>query len=465
MSEWKEYYLGKLLEITSSKRVMMSDYVSTGIPFYRSKEIIELSKGNRINSELFISNHLFEKFSKKFGVPKEKDLLLTSVGTLGIPYIVNSSDKFYFKDGNLTWFKNFNNQLNSKFLYYWFLSPIGKREVENIAIGSTQKALTIKALKKLKLSIPIISKQNKIVSILESIDKKIELNTQTNQTLEAIAQAIFKHWFIDFAPVHAKADALAAGKTAEQAELVAMASISGKTEAEIIKLANSNPQAYQQLQQTAAAFPSEFAESEMGLVPKGWEVKPLIEVFDFLEGPGIRNWQYTNNDDGVKFINIRCINNGDLNLQSANRITTEEAFGKYKHFQLKEDDIVISTSGTLGKIAIVRKEHLPLCLNTSVIRFRTIDNVSTFPFLKGFSETQLQVELEAKASGSVQRNFGPTHLKQISLLVPNFNLLERHQEFTQNLFNMRKSKLSENDYLRETRDTLLPKLLNGEVEL
>ena len=101
-------------------------------------------------------------------------------------------------------------------------------------------------------------------------------------------------------------------------------------------------------------------------------IKSLPNIFDFLEGPGIRNWQYTNDETGIRFINIRCINNGDLNVETSNRINEEEALGKYKHFALLEDDIVVSTSGTLGKYAIVRNEHLPLNLNTSVIRFRPI---------------------------------------------------------------------------------------------
>ncbi|MEE6115915.1 restriction endonuclease subunit S, partial [Avibacterium paragallinarum] len=209
MSEWKEYRLEELLDITSSKRIMRDEYTSNGIPFYRSKEIIELNSGNKISTELFISTKRFNDIKEKFGVPQEGDILLTSVGTLGVPYLVNETDHFYFKDGNLTWFKNFSHKINSKFLFYWFLSDIGKQSINYISIGSTQKALTIASLKKLTITLPPIEYQEKICSILSDIDTKITLNTQTNQTLEQIAQAIFKHWFIDFAPVHAKANALA----------------------------------------------------------------------------------------------------------------------------------------------------------------------------------------------------------------------------------------------------------------
>ena len=100
-------------------------------------------------------------------MPQKGDMLLTSVGTLGIPYIIKD-ETFYFKDGNLTWFYNFNG-INSKFLYYWFLSPTGKNTIEVNAIGSTQKALTIDTLSKIRINIPNFKIQNKIVAILSSL--------------------------------------------------------------------------------------------------------------------------------------------------------------------------------------------------------------------------------------------------------------------------------------------------------
>lgn len=322
-----------------------------------------------------------------------------------------------------------------------------------------------KAMLKYEFEIPSIEEQKIAINHYFKIKEKIQLNTQINQTLEQIAQALFKSWFVDFDPVRAKVQALSAGLSLEQAELAAMQAISGKTPEELTALSQTQPDRYAELAETAKAFPCEMVEVDGVEVPKGWEVKPLPEIIDFLEGPGIRNWQYTDEEDGIKFINIRCIQNGDLTLTTANKITKEEAFGKYKHFQLEEDDIVVSTSGTLGRFAFVRKEHLPLSLNTSVIRFRPIKNKSTLGFIAGFVENQLQHELEIRASGSAQRNFGPTHLKQISLLVPDFKLLELHQKYASSLFEKRKQLLSEIDVLKDTRDLLLPKLLNGEIQL
>lgn len=292
-----------------------------------------------------------------------------------------------------------------------------------------------------------------------SFCEKIEHNQQINQTLEQIAQAIFKSWFVDFDPVKAK---IAAKQNGQDPERAAMCVISGKTDEELDQL---NPEQRQQLAATAALFPDELVDSELGGVPEGWNVKPLPELIDFLEGPGIRNWQCTEEEDGIKFINIRCIQNGDIKLDTASKITKEEAFGKYAHFQLEVDDIVVSTSGTLGRFAFVRQEHLPLSLNTSVIRFRPLEGHSTLHFIRGFVETQLQWELEMRASGSAQRNFGPIHLKQISILQPNIGLLNKHAEICEPLFRQRQTNLNEIDALTVIRDSLLPILISGEITL
>ena len=351
--------------------------------------------------------------------------------------------------------------LDNGFLYYFLKNNIS--ELKQKTHGAVFDTITRDTFEHIQISYPDLGTQKEIAKNLGNFDDKIQLNTQINQTLEQIAQALFKSWFIDFDPVHAKVQALSDGMSLEQAELAAMQAISGKTAEELTALSQTQPDRYAELAETAKAFPCEMVEVDGVEVPKGWEVKPLPEIIDFLEGPGIRNWQYTDEEDGIKFINIRCIQNGDLTLTTANKITKEEAFGKYKHFQLEEDDIVVSTSGTLGRFAFVRKEHLPLSLNTSVIRFRPIKNKSTLGCIAGFVENQLQHELEIRASGSAQRNFGPTHLKQISLLVPDFKLLELHQKYASSLFEKRKQLLSEIDVLKDTRDLLLPKLLNGEI--
>ena len=136
---WQETILQNLCEITSSKRIYAADYQSEGVPFFRGKEIIEKHNGNTgVSTELFISEEKFLEIKRKFGVPQPGDLLLTSVGTLGVPYVVKPSEEFYFKDGNLTWFKYFKN-LDSR---YASLCLPGTPPASSIASAWPPTALT-----------------------------------------------------------------------------------------------------------------------------------------------------------------------------------------------------------------------------------------------------------------------------------------------------------------------------------
>ena len=194
---WEVGKMGDYCEITSSKRIFYSEYSESGVPFYRSKEIIERNQGQPISEPLFITCDKYNQIKKKFGVPVSGDMLLTSVGTIGIPYIVKDTDHFYFKDGNLTWFRNFNNKLNSKYLYYWIESNVGQKILYNTTIGSSQKALTISALKNIEISFPSMNIQCRIVDILSAYDDLIENNRKQIKLLEEAAQRLYKEWFVD----------------------------------------------------------------------------------------------------------------------------------------------------------------------------------------------------------------------------------------------------------------------------
>lgn len=190
--------LGDYCSISSSKRVFARQYEDSGVPFYRSKEIIERREYKDISESLFISKELYNSFKEKFGVPVYGDILLTSVGTLGIPYYVKASDKFYFKDGNLTWMKSFVDELDSKYLYYWLSSSFGKASLLQRAIGSSQPALTIDILKKYRILLPSIVVQHRIASILSTYDSLIENNTKRIRLLEKMAENLYKEWFVRF---------------------------------------------------------------------------------------------------------------------------------------------------------------------------------------------------------------------------------------------------------------------------
>lgn len=163
-----------------------------------------------------------------------------------------------------------------RFIFY--LLRLYKKEIQSLATGAAQQNLSAKTIKEFCFYIPSLEKQTEIADILSELDKKIELNTQINQTLEQIAQALFKSWFVDFDPVRAKVQALSDGLSLEQAKLAAMQAISGKTPEELTALSQTQPERYAELAETAKAFPCEMVEVDGVEVPKGWEVKRIDEV-------------------------------------------------------------------------------------------------------------------------------------------------------------------------------------------
>ena len=193
----KKIMIGDHCIVTSSKRFHLSERVEVGIPFYRSKEIIQKFNGEVVSECDYIPIEEYVNIKQQFGAPRVGDLLLTTRGTYGVPYVYKEKDCFYFADGNITWFKDFDEQLNSKYLYYWFQSYEGYQKVDAIAKGTAQKAVPITTLKQLELYTPTIDLQNKIVDILSTYDNLIENNQKQIKLLEEAAQRLYKEWFVD----------------------------------------------------------------------------------------------------------------------------------------------------------------------------------------------------------------------------------------------------------------------------
>ena len=192
--EWEEKKLGDIANLTSSKRVFASDYVDEGIPFYRGKEITELKQNKKPNDILYITQEKYDDIKNNFGIPVKGDLLLTAVGTLGNSYVIKDDNPFYFKDGNLIWFKDIKEDVN--FLNFILTSEKGQKKIIDSAIGSTQKALTIVELNKLKYEFPSLKEQRKIAKFLNGLESKVMKEQEKLDFLNEYKKGLLQQMFV-----------------------------------------------------------------------------------------------------------------------------------------------------------------------------------------------------------------------------------------------------------------------------
>jgi len=424
-SEWDTVQIGDCCEILSSKRIFAKEYVETGVPFYRSKEIIEKYKGNDVSTPLFITRVRFEEIKERFGVPTTNDILLTSVGTLGIPYQVQENDEFYFKDGNLTWFREFTDKICSDFLYQWLQSTYAKRAIDNITIGSTQQALTISSLKTIELKLPPLPEQKAIAHILGSLDDKIELNRQMNQTLEQMAQAMFKSWFVDFDPVID--NALAQGNEIPE-------ELQPRAEQRLALGENRKPLP----EHIQKLFPSEFEFSEEldKWVPKGWRVGHFDEL---------ANVKYGKDHKKLSDGNIPVYGSGGIMRYADSSLYTGES-------------VLIPRKGTLSNIMYVNEEFWSV--DTMFYTVMKEEGVVKYLFYN-----LKMLDFDMMNVGSAVPSMTTQVLNNLNILIPDIGIIKQFDGMLKDYYTKKNLNDKQTNQLTNLRDTLLPKLISGEVRV
>ncbi|MGP9510913.1 restriction endonuclease subunit S, partial [Halomonas sp. AOP43-D1-39] len=172
--DWKERSIEEFFSVGSSKRVLQKDWKTKGIPFYRTRELVSLSKNQRFSSEIFISEELYSELSQKHGAPSVGDFLVSGVGTLGICYRVKEGDQFYFKDGNVIWFRP-KKGIDSHFFEYCFQHEHVQSQIVSQASITTVGTYTIQNARKTKFYCPpTINEQKKVASIFLTVDREID---------------------------------------------------------------------------------------------------------------------------------------------------------------------------------------------------------------------------------------------------------------------------------------------------
>lgn len=410
--------LNDICKIGSSKRIHLSDYVENGVPFYRSKEIIELSEGNPISEPLFISNEKFSEIKHKFPIPKTNDILITSVGTLGVVHLVKDPN-FYFKDGNLTWLREFNeNIIDIDFLFYWLNSNLFKKQILNNNIGAVQKAITIDFLKKVDISLPEIPNQKSIAAVLSALDKKIALNKQINARLEEMAKNLYDYWFIQF------------------------------------DFPDTNGKPYK-----SSGGDMVFDETLKWEIPKGWKSGNILNIANLLGGgtPSKSSPEYWNGN--IPFFTPTDCDNSIFILDTADKITDAGLCNSSTRL-FKKHSIFITARGSVGRSSI---NAVPMAMNQSCYAFQAKENVSyTFLF---FLIRELIMILEVKATGSVFNSIVSSDIETTNLVISNKDLIMKFGEYCEPLFNQIETNLKQNHQLTQLRDFLLPMLMNGQISV
>ena len=286
-SDWSVVKTGDIFELINGYAFKGRDFTADGTAVLKIKNI-KAGKLNLDNLAFVDTSFLSEKPDK---IVLRDDLLITMSGNrhdgsmetwvgkvcwfgLTTNYLINQ------RVGILRLKKNIN--ANPRFLAYQLSSTEFQHHFIAVATSSGGQAnLSPAQIKSTELFLPPRQTQDRVAKILGELEDKIKVNKQLNQTLEQIAQAIFKSWFVDFEPVKAKINALAAGGSEEDALLAAMQAISGKDKAQLTQLQTDNPEHYNQLRTTAELFPSAMQDSELGDIPEGWQNGALADIARF----------------------------------------------------------------------------------------------------------------------------------------------------------------------------------------
>jgi len=350
------------------------------------------------------------------------DIIMNKIANPGTAYYMPDLNRPVSLAMNLFLIRVDKNKALSKYIYYYL--KVNEAYVKSFALGSVTQTITKQAVRNLVIDLPNIKIQKKIINIIGGLDDKIELNRKMNQTLEQMAQALFKSWFVDFDPVKVKA------KCSSDEELEAVAKELGISK-EILEL-----------------FPSEFEDSELGMIPKGWKNNTLSHFVEILDSKRIPLAK-----------NERAKRQGQIPYYGATSIMDyiDDFIFNEPLTLMGEDGSVVRDDGTpfmqyiWGKAWINNHAHViksKSSLSTEAIYIALLkQNVTRF------------------VTGAVQPKINQRNLKQIPIIEPTENLHQVYSELIAPMFSKIRQLTDETKTLTKTRDTLLPKLLSGEVEV
>ncbi|MBH3440080.1 restriction endonuclease subunit S [Pseudomonas luteola] len=413
--------------------LVSKDYVDEGVPVIRGQNM----GGKWVKGPFaFVSTSKAEQLSQNKARPG--DLVFTQRGTLGQVSIVPNEPYLEYVVSQSQMKITLNSELaDVDFIYYLFRSDGQVRYILNSAIQTGVPHTNLGILKKTPVFIPSINTQKEIAGILSALDERIDLLNQTNATLEAIAQALFKSWFVDFDPVHAKAE----GRQPEGMDAT-----------------------------TAALFPDSFEESELGLVPKGWGIECVADVAEIIKGKSYKSTELAKKHHTALVTLKSFARGGGFRLDGFKPYT-----GNYKSNQIvfPGDLIVAYTDVTqaaelIGKPAIVvgveDYQTLIASLDVGIVR-PNLEKV-TRQYLYGLFRTELfQSHTYSHTSGTTVLHLAKESVGSYSFPYPPYQLIRSFSEVADALSERSQSNIDQIRTLTQLRDTLLPRLISGQLRL
>ena len=464
MSDWKECRLGDFIEFIIDNRGKNPPLSDSGYELIETNMISSNNKYPDFDKVTkYVSEDTYNNWFRK-GHPKIGDILISTVGNIGKVAIVNE-DKGCIAQ-NLIGLR-VNEKIIAEYLYYFLIKKDTQDQLLALNIGSVQPSIKVPHLLNLEIKIPELLKQKECIQVLSKLDDKIQLNSQINQTLEQIAQALFKSWFVDFDPVRAKVQALSDGLSLEQAELAAMQAISGKIPEELTALSQTQPDRYAELAETAKAFPCEMVEVDGVEVPRGWEVKRIDEIANIIKGKSYKSSELEKSKTAL--VTLKSFNRGGgYRLDGLKEYT-----GKYKPEQeVFAGELIIAytdvtqAADVIGKPAMVMSDsnyqHLVISLDVSVVRPFN-DVYKHFLYCLAMTES-FQVHTKSFCTGTTVLHLGKDAVPSFEFINPGNELLHVFYKQTSPIFEKINLQIEENKNLEKARDLLLPRLLSGEIE-
>lgn len=402
MEEWKEYKLGDVC-------TELSDGLHKAPKFKLGGDYIFVNAKNILNG-FIVDNDPTKKSTHeeflKYGSPLNDTTILYSIdGTIGNVALFRGEKCILGKGA--CYLNPDSNFLDRMFLYYELQSPRFKGYIDKMSTGSTIKHISLKTMRNYIFTFPQIDTQKRIASILSSLDDKIELNRRINENLEAQAQALFKSWFVDFEPFR----------------------------------------------------DGEFVESELGMIPKGWRVGKLGDACKCVLGgtPSRNKDEYWNGD-------IAWINSGEVNefriTKPSEYITKEGLENSATKLLPKKTTVLAITGATLGQVSLLEIES---CANQSVIGVLENEMIP-YEFIYPLINESIKV-LISNMTGGAQQHINKNNVEQLDIIIPDNKTILNYKHILQPIYAQIGINCFESRRLATLRDTLLPRLMSGELKV